>query len=279
VQDTLSRTLQSQKFDASWVSRELAIGYPTFERLLKKPVAYDIDDAVFLGTKARTSGIRCLIERAKVVLAGNRYLADYCRQYSSNVKVVPTAVDVHRFSIPNRKENNKLVLGWSGTSSSYSYFIPIENTLAEFLKTHSGALLRICSDRFPHELVNLAPYVHFEPWSASREVKQIQGFDVGIMPLEDSEWVRGKCSYKMLLYAACGIPTITSAYGMNNDVLKMGRIGLGCESTSQWSDALSFVFESRNSLPAVFPDCRNVVVQHFSLDVVADQIACAMGQL
>lgn len=276
LQNTLARTLQTRHYDAAWISRELVIGYPTFEKLLCKPYFYDIDDAVFLRGKTGSAGVRKLIEASQVVFAGNKYLADFCRQYSSKVLIVPTAVDVDRFTIPAARTSDKLVLGWSGTSSSFAYFQPIEQVLVDFLKSHPDVLLKICSDRFPKELTNLARHIEFEPWSAAREVEQIQSFDVGIMPLENSKWVRGKCSYKMLLYCACGIPTITSSFGMNKDVLEMGRVGVGCEDASQWRDALAFVYESRKSLKAVFPDCRDVVVKNFSLEVVVDQISSAM---
>ena len=276
LQNSLARVLQTRHYDATWISRELIIGYPSFERLVKRPFFYDIDDAVFLRGTAGSAGVKRLIESSQVVFAGNKYLADFCRQYSSNVLIIPTAVDIRRFSVRQPRQNDGLVLGWSGTSSSFGYFLQIEEVFVNFLKAHPGVVLKICSDRFPNELKSLAPYISFEPWSPSREVEQIQGFDVGIMPLENSQWVRGKCSYKMLLYGACGIPTITSSFGMNKDVLAMGRVGIGCESAGQWHDALEFVYESRKSLGAAFPDCRDVVAKNFSLDVVADQISRAM---
>lgn len=277
LQNSLSRVLLSRNYDAVWISREIVIGYPTFERLLKKPLIYDIDDAIFLGAKKNKLGVRRLIENSAVVFAGNDYLVDYCSQYSSKVLKVPTAVDTYRFVIPETKKNNeKFVVGWSGTSSSYKYFIPLERGFEKFFKEHPDAVLKICSDKFPIELPRLAPYIDFEYWSAAKEVDQIQSFDVGIMPLENSEWTKGKCAYKFLLYAACGIPVISSLYGMNKEVLALGRVGVGCESPEQWFEALNYFYESREILADIFPDCRQVVLDNFSIDIISRRISLAM---
>jgi len=277
IPNTLFRTLKSQSYDAVWISRELIIGYPSFEKIINNPIFYDIDDAVFLNNNITVSSINRLITNAAVVFAGNEYLANYCSQYSSNVIIIPTAVDTDRFIELKRKSTNQqFVVGWSGTSSSYKFFKPIEDTLVEFFKWKKDARLKICSDMFPFELRKLTEYIDYEPWSVDKEISQIQSFDVGIMPLEDSDWVKGKCSYKMLLYAACGIPTITSSYGMNKDVLSLGKIGLGCRDANEWRDALEYVYRSRDSLSSHFPDCRQVILKNFSLDVISGRIATAM---
>jgi glycosyltransferase involved in cell wall biosynthesis len=274
---TLLRTLKSRKYDATWVSRELVIGYPTFERFINDTLLYDIDDAVFLGGSVRKRGVNALIRRAKYVFAGNQYLADYCSQFSRNVLIVPTAVNTDRFfPLSVKSSSEKFVVGWSGTSSSFKYLVMIENQLKIFFETHPAATLKICADRFPTELSSLSKYIVFEKWSSNDEVRQIQEFDVGLMPIENSEWIKGKCAYKMLLYASCGIPTIASNFGVNKEVLAMGKLGIACDSVDMWSDALNFVFENRDSLNKVFPDCRKVIEDKFSLTVVSHTISKAM---
>jgi glycosyltransferase involved in cell wall biosynthesis len=275
--NTLLRTLKSRKYDAAWVSRELVVGYPTFERFLNDTLLYDIDDAVFLGGSVHKRGVNSLIRQAKYVFAGNKYLADYCLQFSRNVLIVPTAVNTDRFfSLPIKNSSEKFVVGWSGTSSSFPYLLSIEKQLLAFFETHPAATLKICADRFPTELSSLSKYMVFEKWSSNDEVRQIQEFDVGLMPLENSEWIKGKCAYKMLLYASCGIPTIASNFGVNKEVLAMGKLGIACDSVDMWSDALNFVFENRDDLNSIFPDCRKVIEDNFSLTVVSRSISKAM---
>jgi glycosyltransferase involved in cell wall biosynthesis len=98
------------------------------------------------------------------------------------------------------------------------------------------------------------------------------------MPLEDSEWSKGKCSYKFLLYASCAVPTITSPVGMNQDVLQLGRVGLPAATPAEWRDALEYCFARREALSAAFPDCRSVAVENFSAATVRAQIAGILRQ-
>lgn len=214
--ETLMRIYKSKDYDAIWISRELMVGYPSFEKTIKKPYFYDIDDAIFLRNNIGRFGIEKLISNSNANFCGNEYIADYCKKFSNEVFVIPTAVDVERFHPIHKKTlNKKFTFGWSGTSSSFKYFIPVEDVFLKFFSSNKDAELKIISDRFPHELKKIVKYINFEYWSSSKEVEQINSFDVGLMPLEDSEWVKGKCSYKMLLYAACGVPSIASYYGMN----------------------------------------------------------------
>jgi glycosyltransferase involved in cell wall biosynthesis len=271
--ETLLRVYKSRDFDATWISRELLIGYPSFEGLMRKPYFYDIDDALFLRNNIQRYGIDKLISNSSANFCGNSYIADYCSRLSSNVFVIPTAVDTEKFHpIKARQKNKKLTFGWSGTSSSFKFFIPLEDDLFKFFNSNKDVKLKIISDRFPYELKRLAELITFEPWASSREVEQINSFDVGLMPLEDSEWVRGKCSYKMLLYAACGVPTIASNYGMNKEVLDKGNVGIGCKNSNDWLEALEYFYKSQDSFPDKFHNCRELILSDYSKQMVANKI-------
>lgn len=275
--NTFYRALKTRAYDAAWISRELITGYPSYESLLNRRIFYDIDDAVFLGNPSLKYGIMSLIRRATCIFAGNQYLFDFCSQYSSNVLYIPTAVDTDRFTPLSIKPlRDKFLIGWSGTSTSFQYLLKIQAPLLGFLQAHPSASLKICADRYPSELTALLPYINFEKWSPDLEVSQIQSLDVGLMPLENTEWIKGKCAYKMLLYASCGIPTIASSYGVNNEVLGLGRLGIGCETTDMWHDALNFMYDNKCRLSDLFPDCRDVVERHYSLPLVSNRISSAM---
>lgn len=268
--NTFWRTIRSSKYDAAWISRELMVGYPSFEKFLNKKYIYDIDDAIYLGSRFSKIGIHSLMANASCIFAGNRYLADYCEQFSDSVHVVPTAVDTIRYFPSNKKKDElNFVVGWSGTSSSFSYLVSIEQQLSSFFRSHPGCILKIVSDRYPRELNNIAKYIEFEYWSADEEVAQIQSFDIGIMPLIDNEWIKGKCAYKMLLYASCGIPTVCSSFGMNQEVLSLGEVGFGCSYVEVWAEALDYMYKNRTNLQELFPDCRSVVEENYSLVRIA----------
>jgi len=279
IAHTLSRSLASNNYDATWISRELIIGYPSFERLLKKPLIYDIDDAVFLSRNSR-SGIHCLIRNAFAIVAGNAFLADYCRQFNSSVQVIPTAVDVNKFK-PSTLErlSNDMVIGWSGTSSSYKYFHPIADTLANFILDKPDVRLKFFSDRFPYELQVLHPHLEFELWSPNLEAEQLRSLDLGLMPIDNSEWSRGKCSYKMLLYAATGLPTICSNFGMNKELVDTYHIGLPADSPSEWRDQLEFCYRHKDCLQSLYPNCRSTVCKNFSLSIVQEKLLKVFSNL
>lgn len=275
---TLTRVLKSQRFSGTWISREVVIGHPSWEFLLKKPIYYDLDDAVFLRSNFGRIGIDRLIRHASCVFAGNSFLADYCSNLTDRVELVPTAVDTGRFHPdPHWQPSDSFKVVWSGTSSSFKYLKQISEPLASFFCGAPDARLLIYSDRYPFELKELRDFIQFEPWSPRAEVAQIQAADVGLMPIPNTDWARGKCSYKMLLYAACGVPCLVSDVGMNAEVLAKGRVGIGCRTLKDWRSALEGLYKQRDRLRQTYSDGPTVVEQHYAVDVVADKIARAIG--
>lgn len=274
---TLLRVLNTRRFSAAWVSREVVIGHPSWEGLLNKPFYYDIDDAIFLRSTSGRAGIDRLIRGASCVFAGNEFIADYCSAITDRIEIVPTSVDTTRFHPdPNWQPADVFKVVWSGTSSSFPYLKEIEEPLAAFFRAAPDARFHIYSDRYPYELTVLRDFIRYEPWSAQAEVAQIQDADVGLMPIPDTDWARGKCSYKMLLYAACGVPCVVSDVGMNSEVLAKGRIGVGCRVIHDWRFVLEDMYRQRDQLRQVFSDGPAIVSRHYALDVVADTIARAM---
>jgi glycosyltransferase involved in cell wall biosynthesis len=273
----LIRTLMTRHFSGSWVSREIVTGHQSWESLLKKPIYYDIDDAIFLRGKVGRSGIDHLIRNAACVFAGNSFLADYCSDLSDRVMIVPTAVDTRRFQPGlSWRPGEQFKVVWSGTSTSFPYLQAIEPALVSFFTSATDAKLHVYSNRYPTELRALQKYIQFDFWTQEAEVAQIQDADVGIMPIPDTDWARGKCSYKMLLYAACGVPCIVSNFGMNAEVLAKGAVGVGCSTADHWRDALEHAYQQRDRLRDLYPDGAEVVKRHYALDTVANTVSCAI---
>jgi glycosyltransferase involved in cell wall biosynthesis len=270
------RLYSTTAYDYTLISREILNGYPSFEDLVPKNLIYDIDDAIFLSSPATKNKTRKLVERAKVVFAGNQYLGNWCKSYSKNVHILPTAVDTDRFYPVLTKKTNTFVVGWSGTSAGIKYISEVESQLLHFFETHENAVLSVCSDRYPSELVKLAKYIRFEHWSAENEVRQIQSFNVGIMPMSHEDWALGKCSYKMLLYLSCAVPCCVTNWGMNSEILNQGLVGLGVDRGQDWCEALDFMYKSRFELQNQFPDCRLVVKKYYSVPVIANSFAKAL---
>ncbi|EIU1689654.1 TPA: glycosyltransferase, partial [Pseudomonas aeruginosa] len=124
-----------------------------------------------------------------------------------------------------------------------------------------------------------AEKVEFIRWTETNEVETIAGMDIGIMPLADDLWSRGKCSYKMLLYMACGLPVVVSEYGMNRDVLARGFIGYGAVDDEGWYESLAALVKDPEARVRAGQNGRDIIERHYSLDVVCDLWAMVIGSV
>ncbi|WP_269622691.1 hypothetical protein [Prochlorococcus marinus] len=275
ISDTYSRILTAREYDFTWISRELIIGYPSFEWLLKKPIIYDIDDAIFIRNRFLRKGIEFLAKEASYVCAENQYLYDYCKQFNNNVTIIPPSVDTKKFKPKAKREleSKEFIIGWSGTSSSYPYLLEIEDNLYRFFSNNRNCKLQICSDKEPKELTKISDYIQYKRWNPSDEVSQIQGFDVGIMPLIDNEWIKGKSAFKQLLYMSCGIPVIATNLAVNKELFSYGSIGIPCESGKDWEEALSYMHKNKQVLGTQFGEGRNIILEKYSLESICTKLS------
>ena len=232
-------------YDVAWVQGELNPLLPGWldRSLLRLPYVYDFDDAFYLkyaqrgGMAERLLGDKFgqFIAGATVTAAGNEVLARYAAQYCDDIRIVPTVVDHERYLPANleRKEGGIFNVGWIGSPSSIRCLKVVEAPL-QALALEGPVRLTVVGGVAPSipgvEVVNL-------PWSEASEVAQIREFDVGIMPLEDEPWTRGKCAFKLIQYMACGVPAIASPVGANREVLADG-VGLLAENDAQWLQML-----------------------------------------
>ena len=264
----------SHRANVTWLERNFVPGLDDMVSLLRKPLIVDIDDAIWLYSPLGKSQIARLVGRADMVFAGNTFLADWCSQYCSNIRVIPTAVDADRF-VPRlrpKDPDSPFVIGWTGTSGNFRFLKAIEDPLANFLRDHPSARLVIVADRAPTELSVPAEQLLFTPWDPTTEHQVLHEFDLGIMPLDDSDLSRGKCSFKMLQYMAIGIPVIASPFGMNKEVLSLGGFGIAASSSDEWQDAFANFFHNSAKRDAAGKAARDVLINRFSLNHVSDKI-------
>jgi len=195
------------------------------------------------------------------------------------VSVIATAVDVQRFRPVPRDPAAPRVIGWSGTWGGYAYFEPLQDALAGLLRRHPDWRLRFVSDR-PPALDRLPPaQVEYRPWSPDTEAALTADMDIGLMPLDDTLWSLGKCSYKMLLYMACGVPVVATDLGMNRDLLAMREVGLGVRTQQDWVDALERLIGDDALRRRMGLQGRDLVVERFSLETIAQQWRQVLAQL
>ena len=235
--------------DVVFVHRSAAIlGPPVLERLLAqrgRPLVFDFDDAIFLPHETETNrrlswlkfpgktGTICRLSAHVVV--GNAYLAEYARRFNRRVTIVPSSIDTDRYRPRlGAPSGGRVVVGWMGSSSSQTYLEMFAGMLRQ-VAALPNVEIRVVSNRRP-DLPGVP--VVWRPWSAATEVEDLAAFDVGIMPMPETDWALGKCALKALQYMAMGVATVASAVGANREVIEHERNGLLVSTDADWLASL-----------------------------------------
>jgi len=247
-----------QRADTVFIHREAApLGPPLFEwviaRLFRKRVVYDFDDSIWLPNTSDEnrfvsrlkwhSKVKSICRWSTIVSAGNQYLANFAKNYCSQVIINPTTVDT-RQHVPSVKDNDQqkmITIGWTGTHSTLRYLRDLESVFLKLENTFPSAIqFMVIADRRPQLHVKNMVFVH---WSKDTEVSDLQQLDIGVMPLVDDAWSQGKCGLKALQYMSLGIPTVASPVGVNSEIIKDGVTGYLCETPESWLDRLSALIQ------------------------------------
>ncbi len=267
---------RSRNADIVWIGKELVKGYKTFEGLLRHPRIMDVDDAIWLSFPFGKFAAPAIARTMDAIVAGNSYLADHFSQYCKTIYIIPTAIDTERYQLrdlSSAEPPDKFVIGWTGLACNYKFLKTISPVLKQFLADHERAELLLVSNRDWKQNVLPADRIKFIPWSMENEARVLHSMSVGIMPLTDDKWTRGKCSFKMLQYMAAGLPVITSPVGMNAQVLDKGRIGFGVNSPDEWYDALKTLYNDWSLQVSMGKAGRDVVQQFYNADIAAKELA------
>lgn len=264
--------------DLSLVQREFLSTYVTLERCTSAPRVLDVDDAIW--AHRRGAFTARLAQLCALVICGNRFIEEYFNQLGRPTIVVPTAVDTVRFHPrDDTLPTGTLSIGWVGVSSGLRYLEERADALATALRAVPQARLRIMSNAAPRLPSVPSDRWTFEPWAADREAGFIRSLDIGIMPLADTEFERGKCSYKMLLYMSSGVPVVVSPVGMNADVLALGSVGLGPRTDREWTEALVDLATDAEWRRRAGTTGRVLVVRHFEREQVAARLAGTLASV
>jgi glycosyltransferase involved in cell wall biosynthesis len=256
--------MASWRYDLTWLERGLCNGWPTLETLLGKPLVLDVDDAVWLTEPFGAKQMQRTAEHADVVVVCNTYLAEWFGRFCRRIELVPTPVDGDVFFPLQKQDDSPFIIGWTGTSANFRYVAMIKEALVKFFRHAPEARLRIVADHPPTELELPPERIEFVRWSTATEATAVQTMDVGIMPLVDDPWTRGKCAFKVIQYMACGLPVVASPVGMTAEILDRGDVGLSARTEQQWVDALIFLYEQREEAKRRGAAGRAKFVEHYS---------------
>ncbi len=268
----------SRRSQITWLERPLVQYRKTLEKYLGTPLVFDVDDAVWV---INERPIELIARMADIGIAGNDMIANWLTQFIEKVHIIPTAINTERFKPADatEKQNDVFTIGWTGTESTLPYLLSIENALKRFLDTCKEAQLLIIADRPPRFLTINPDRVRFIQWAPQNEAISVSHMDIGLMPLPDNVWTRGKCSFKMLQYMSCGVSTVVSPVGMNNQVMAKGQVGLSATDETDWYEALVRLYEDDPFRQQCGHEGRAVVEQYYSQKVVGSQLATVFKDL
>lgn len=258
----LSQLVQAGKYDFIFIHREAApLGPPLLEwylaKVARRRIIYDFDDAIWLSNTSAANTIAASFKQHNKVATlcrwayqnscGNEFLAAYARQYSSEVVINPTTIDTEHLHNQLRDQSTPgpLIIGWTGTHSTLKYLYPVVPVLAQLEAEGLDFEFRVISNQDPELPLRSARFV---PWRKESEIADLLTFHVGLMPLEDDPWAKGKCAFKALQYMALGIPALVSPVGMNTEVVQDDHNGFICATTDEWEARLRELLHPQTGL-------------------------------
>jgi glycosyltransferase involved in cell wall biosynthesis len=264
----------SKRSDVVFVYRgAFVFGPPIFEALLEKrvPVVFDFDDAIWLGGTSEANALVARLKRpdavgrivagAAATTVGNEFLADYARRFSPLVHVLPTTIDVEEYRPRPRSPRELVRVGWSGSPTTSVHLKGIEGALRRMLKELPVELVVIGD---PHFGLPGAERVTVTPWRRDTEIVEVGDFDVGLMPLPDDDWSRGKCGFKALLYMSLGVAPVVSPVGINTEIVSPGDNGLLAADEDAWVASVGRLASDPNLRNRLGEAGRKTVVERYS---------------
>lgn len=244
------------------------------------PVVVDYDDAVFHRYQLhRFAPVRWLLGRkidrvmasAAMVTVGNAYLAQHARDAgAAHVEIVPTVVNLRAYdAVSHPPAGQRPRVGWIGTPQTWDALArPSHAVLLPVLERHDAVFRAVGAALDPRE----GDRLEIVPWSEATEVAQIRTMDIGIMPLPDTPWTRGKCGYKLIQYMACGLPVVASPVGVNAEIVEHGVNGFLAQTDDEWRTAVSTLISDPDLRQRMGAAGRRKVEARYSLEAWAPRL-------
>ena len=240
------------------------------------PYVYDFDDAFFhqydrhpstLVRALLSNKIKTVIAHARHVFAGNAYLEAYAARFNPSTSIAPTVVDVDRYAQrPAALPGAGFTIGWIGSPSTSGYLRLIEEPLRLFCALHADVRVLVVGSG-PFEMAGVR--LETRDWSEKREIADIQGFDVGVMPLTESPWSQGKCGFKIIQCLACGVPVVASPVGVNAEIIEPGVSGYLAKTPDEWLGAFERLYSERTRLASMGAAGRRKIEVSYSVQAQA----------
>jgi glycosyltransferase involved in cell wall biosynthesis len=277
----LAEALRSSSADVIFVYREAALLGPAWiEQLLalRRPLVFDFDDAIYLADTSRVNAwsrmlkpatkVETICRVARHVTVGNEFLARFAKDHARGVTVVPSTIDTDVYQVEPRARNRVPVIGWTGSATTARYLTVLAPALRRLQEMREFEL-RVIGAKV--DIEGLA--VRCLPWRAETEPDDLCALDVGLMPLPDDEWSRGKCGMKALQYMALGIPPVVSPVGVNATIVRDGVNGFYARTEEEWIDRIARLLEDESLRRSLGQEGRRTVEESYSARAHAPRVA------
>lgn len=242
-------------------------------RKYRAKIVYDFDDAIFtteesrsllgrIGSWRRGNGLPRMLACSETVIVENEYTASYARQFCDRVETITGPIDTDRFSPRDKPVRDVVVLGWIGSTTTTAYLAGILESIERVVKARPNVSLRLVG-ALPFETDQIV--VEQFDWSIESEVDYLAGFDIGLMPLPDDLWTRGKGGYKLLQYGAMGLPVVASPVGVNSQIVEDGVTGFLVDSEEAWMERILCLVDDAGLRARMGQAGRERMVEQYSL--------------
>jgi len=252
-------------------------------------IVFDFDDALWAVPDAlqqnpfaqvrhqvQTQRLQHIFTHACCVIAGSNYLANYAKKFASRVEVIPSSVDLESYPLKGNWSENPVVLGWIGSPENLVDFVPILPVLRELVRRTNELCIKIVSTCSPKW--GGIPLL-FEQWKLGQDITYLHSFDIGLMPLNDTERSRGRCAFKAIQYMAVGLPVVASPIGAALEVIVHGETGFFAGSMEEWVKYLSLLVKDKALRIKLGKVGRTRVEHLFSIQTNAPKLASVLREV
>ncbi len=281
------------KYDIIFVQREaLIVGPPIFEwifSITNAKMVFDFDDSVWLHNVSEFNKYfawlkfhnktKTIIKLSDLVFAGNEYLAQYALTFNHNVKIIPSSIDTDVFKPVSKDKylKDKICIGWSGSETTIMHFKLLEDVLLKLKSKYNNRIYFkvIGTANYTNKLLDIVSV----PWNMDTEIMDLSEIEIGLMPLPNDDWSKGKCGLKGLSYMAMEIATIMSPVGVNSTIIKDGYNGFLAADEQEWIDKLSILIDDRDLSKDLGKAGRETVLKHYSTNATKHKFVDYLKQL
>ncbi len=237
-----------------------------------RKLAFDFDDAIYLHN---SHVVNKMIKISKLIIAGNEHLKNYALQFNKKVYIVPTSINTYVWKLSSKKKTGETVIGWMGMPSNFQFLNVLLNPFKVLSQKYDLTFKIISAFDFPQYAIPDFKGVHVEraKWSLKTERQELAEVDIGVYPLPDNEWSKGKCGLKTLQYMAMEIPPVCSRVGVSNIMIQDGRNGFLVSTEKEWVKKLTSLIENTTLRRQLGKNARMTVERKYSLKTNGEKLA------